>query len=116
MEEHSKSGEVGEQKLIIAAPPARHRRRPSVDASPTVALPQYDWSRRRLEAAIEESSVENGLSPFLTSVFTGGVILSVYLAGRQAYRWFTTRQQGKKERRSPYGVADENEDESDPHW
>ena len=103
-------------------PPRRHHRQKHGRNRPSPAIPprEYDWAERRQQInAVADSPQDKGLSPFWTSVITGGAILSLYLAGRQAYRWFTTRQQGKskkEETRRQYNLEIEQELEVEPRW
>jgi hypothetical protein len=39
-----------------------------------------------------------GMSPFWSTLVAGGILLSVYVVGKVAYQWFTTRRNGKEER------------------
>ena len=108
-------------------PPRRHHRHrhggsgKSPRVSPTSVPEQYNWAERRqqVNAVADVPAQESGLSPFWTSVATGGALLSLYLAGRQVYNWFTTRQQGKQKKEARtrhYNVEAQNEEGEEPHW
>lgn len=44
------------------------------------------------------TETKKGMSPFVSTLVAGGILLSVYVVGKAAYKWFTTRKNGKKER------------------
>lgn len=44
----------------------------------------------------EIAPTKTGMSPFLSTLVAGGILLSLYVAGKVGYKWFTTRRKGKK--------------------
>jgi hypothetical protein len=45
----------------------------------------------------EIAEPSKGMSPFWSTLVAGGILLSVYVVGKVAYQWFTTRRRGKEE-------------------
>ena len=44
----------------------------------------------------EITATKTGMSPFLSTLVAGGILLSLYVVGKAGYKWFTTRRKGKK--------------------
>jgi hypothetical protein len=44
----------------------------------------------------EIAETKKGMSPFVSTLVAGGILMSVYVVGKAAYKWFTTRRNAKK--------------------
>ena len=44
----------------------------------------------------EIAATKTGMSPFLSTLVAGGILLSLYVVGKAGYKWFTARRKGKK--------------------
>ena len=90
-----------------AVPRVNEATTPVVDADAAGAKAKGQGGRRRHKqqqlaphvpySKDEIEDAKKGMSPFVSTLLAGGILLSVYVLGKAAYKWFTTRRNAKKQ-------------------